>query len=296
MTELKALIVRNNKLFIKDKGVFLTSLITPMILLILYVSFLGNVYRDTFVSVLDMFGLTANETTLSGLVAGQLTSSLLSVCCVTVAFCSNMVMVSDKISGARDDIMLTPVKRPVVALSYFISCYLSTLMVCLCGLALCLGYMAVVGWFLTAADLVLIILDVMLLTMFGVSLSSVVNYFLSSQGHISAVGSMVSSTYGFISGAYMPLSQFSEGLQKALSFFPGTYGTVLLRYHTTRGALEKMASEGIPDAVVEDFRASIDASIKFFGNSVPNGIMYAIIGTTVLVLVGVYVLLNRKKK
>ena len=48
MNDLKALIKRNTKLFFKDKGTFFTSLITPLILLFLYVCFLGNVYRDSF--------------------------------------------------------------------------------------------------------------------------------------------------------------------------------------------------------------------------------------------------------
>ena len=40
------LIKRNIKLFFKDKGMFFTSLITPAILLVLYVTFLGNVYHQ----------------------------------------------------------------------------------------------------------------------------------------------------------------------------------------------------------------------------------------------------------
>ena len=40
------LIKRNIKLFFKDKGMFFTSLITPAILLVLYVTFLGkDVYK-----------------------------------------------------------------------------------------------------------------------------------------------------------------------------------------------------------------------------------------------------------
>ena len=68
-------------------------------------------------------------------------------------------------------------------------------------------------------------------------ISSFVTQFLSTQGQISAVGTMVSSLYGFVSGAYMPLSQFSEGLRTVLCFLPGTYGTSLLREHTLRGVL-----------------------------------------------------------
>ena len=48
MNTVLALIKRNIKLFFKDKGMFFTSLITPAILLVLYATFLGNVYRDSF--------------------------------------------------------------------------------------------------------------------------------------------------------------------------------------------------------------------------------------------------------
>ena len=41
---LKAMVLRNIKLYFKDKGMFFTSLITPAILLVLYATFLGNVY------------------------------------------------------------------------------------------------------------------------------------------------------------------------------------------------------------------------------------------------------------
>ena len=52
MTVLGALVKRNTKLYFKDKGMFFTSLITPMILLVLYATFLGNVYEDAFRSSL----------------------------------------------------------------------------------------------------------------------------------------------------------------------------------------------------------------------------------------------------
>ena len=53
MTELAALVKRNTKLYFKDKGMFFTSLITPLILLVLYSTFLSNVYEDTFRSALE---------------------------------------------------------------------------------------------------------------------------------------------------------------------------------------------------------------------------------------------------
>ena len=70
---------RNVKMFFKDKGMFLTSLITPVILLVLYVTFLANVYRDSFMSSLPD-GVSVPETLVNGMVGGELISSLLAVC------------------------------------------------------------------------------------------------------------------------------------------------------------------------------------------------------------------------
>ena len=56
MTGLGALIGRNTKLYFKDKGMFFTSLITPVILLVLYSTFLSNVYEDAFRSALETAG------------------------------------------------------------------------------------------------------------------------------------------------------------------------------------------------------------------------------------------------
>ena len=50
---------RNIQLFFKDMGLFLVSLITPAILLILFVTFLGSVYENSFVSILEKFSITA---------------------------------------------------------------------------------------------------------------------------------------------------------------------------------------------------------------------------------------------
>ena len=292
MSALHALVKRNTKLFFKDKGMFFTSLITPVILLVLYGSFLGGVYEDTFRGVLEGFGAPVSDRLLGGCVGGELASSLLAVCCVTVAFCSNMLMVQDKVSGARHDLTITPVRSGTLALGYYIATLLSTLLVCYVATGVCLLYLAKVGWYLTGGDVLCLLLDVLLLVLFGTALSSIINHFLSSQGQISAVGTLVSAGYGFLCGAYMPTSQFSEGLQKLISFLPGTYGTSLLRNHALRGVFGEMEAQGFPAEAVETIRDAVDCNLYFFGDRVEPGAMYAVLGGAVVVLIAVYVLLN----
>lgn len=291
MTELASLIRRNSKLFFKDKGLFFTSLITPIILLVLYVTFLGNVYRDSFSAGMPEF-FEVSDRLINATVGGELFSSLLAVCCVTVSFCANMLMVQDKITGARRDLTITPVKKSTLALSYYISSSLSTLIICLIAAAACFLYLANVGWYLSATDILLLLLDIFLLVMFGTALSSIINFFLSSQGQISAVGTIVSAGYGFICGAYMPISQFGEGLQKVVAFLPGTYGTSLIRNHALRGAFDEMAAKGIPSDVIESIRDSIDCNLYFYGSKVGTGTMYLILAGTVALLIAIYIFLH----
>ena len=129
---------RNIILFFKDKGMFFTSLITPAILLVLYATFLGNVFKDSFMAVLPE-GLKLSDEILNGLVGGQLMSSILAVSCVTVAFCSNMLMVQDKVNGSIKDLTISPVKSSTLALSYYFATLVSTLIICLSATAICLA-------------------------------------------------------------------------------------------------------------------------------------------------------------
>lgn len=292
MNTLLRLIKRNIKLFFKDKGMLLTSLITPAILLVLYATFLGNVYRDSFVSSLPE-GFSLPDALINGLVGGELISSILAVSCVTVTFCANMLMVQDKVSGAVKDFTISPVRPATLSLAYYIANLCSTLLICYTASALCFLYVAAVGWYMSVSDVLLVLLDITLLVLFGNAISSVINLFLTSQGQISAVGTVVSSGYGFICGAYMPISSFGEGLQRVISCFPGTYGTALVRNHAMRGAFAEMQNRGVPAEVVEGIKASLDCKLSFFGTDVPIGVMYVVLILTIAVVLTAYILLNR---
>lgn len=290
---------RNIKLFFKDKGMFFSSLITPIILLVLYATFLAKVYKDSFISSMPE-GFTMPEGIINGVVGGQLLASLLAVSCVTVAFCSNLIMVQDKVTGAKKDLMVSPIESYKVSLSYYLGTVLNTLIICLIALAAGSIYLlATDGWYLSFGDVVLLIIDIFLLTMFGTALSSIINSFLSTQGQMSAVGTIVSAGYGFICGAYMPISNFGTGLQRVLSFLPGTYGTVLVKNHTLKGALKEMIKNGTPSDIIEGIKTSIDCSLNFFDKPVSITAMYLVMVISILVLIGAYILINvirRKKK
>ena len=74
--KLVSLVKRNTKSYFKNKFTFFMSLITPLILLVLFVTFLRNVYIDSFKSIFD--GAEVDNKILNGVVGAWLMSSILS--------------------------------------------------------------------------------------------------------------------------------------------------------------------------------------------------------------------------
>lgn len=295
MSTCNKLVKRNVKLFFKDKGMLFTSLITPIILLVLYATFLSNVYHDSFTESMPN-SINISKTVIDGIVAGQLMSSLLAVSCVTVAFSSNFLMVQDKANGTIKDFKSSPVKSSILSLSYYIATLISTFVICVLATCACLVYVYIKGWYMSSSDVIMLFIDVVLLILFGTALSSVINFFLTTQGQITAVGTMVGAGYGFICGAYMPISSFSEGIQKIIMFLPGTYGTSLIRNHSMNGALDELNSKGIPNTIMTSIKDVLDCDLYFFDNKVEMTTKYLILCITIVLLLIIYILLNKFKK
>ena len=291
MVVLFELVKRNLKLYFKDKGLFFSSLITPLILLVLYATFLAKVYKDSFISNIPA-DFTIDETIINSVVASQLISSLLAVSCVTIAFCSNLIMITDKANERIYDLTVTPIKKSKLSIAYFISSAISTLMITLSALVLCLIYLATQGFYMSFFDILKTILDVILLTLFGTSLSCLIGYFCKTNGAASAVGTIVSSIYGFICGAYMPLSQFSTGLRNIISFLPGTYGTSLIKSHMIAGPMRELEKIGTPANVIDGITESIDARYYFFDNLVSEVGKYLVMILSIVLFISIFIVLN----
>lgn len=286
-----ALVNRNRKLFFKDRGMLFSAMITPGILIVLYATFLAKVYKDSFLSATKEW-VNISDKLVNGTVAAQLAAALLAVSCVTVTFCVNLTMVQDRANGTRKDFNVSPVSRRTIYLGYFLSTVVNSLMVNGIALVLCLGYIGKMGWYMSATDVLWVILDELLLVLFGSTISSIISYPLTTQGQLSAVGTIVSAGYGFICGAYMPISNFGSGLQKVLSYLPGTYGTSLLKNHMLNGVYREMKDSGFPEEAITVIRDTLDGNPVFHGHVVTVNQMIVIMVASVLVFGGIYLFMT----
>lgn len=291
MKILFSLVRRNMKLFFNDIGMFLSALITPLILLILYSTFLKNVYKSSFLSYIPQ-GVTISDKLVNGFVSAQMFSSLIAVSCVTVACCVNLTMVQDKVTGARKDFTIAPVKPSIIALSYYISSVFNTLIIIVVATIASFIYISTQGWYFSAVDIITIFLDIILLTLFGTAISSVINCKLTTQGQMSAVGTIISCSYGFICGAYMPISQFSDKLKNVLLCLPFSYATSIFRNHSMRGFFEEMENVGFPTQSVDQIKDYVDCNLYFNGKQILLSEMIIILIATIVLLLTIYIFIN----
>ena len=145
-----ALAVRGIKIFLADKmGVFF-SLLAPIIILMLYLLFLGDIQIDALKAQLE--GIPYEENTVSAIVDGWMIAGVMAVSCITVTFTSQNVLVKDRENGMLADFLAAPVKRGAIAASYMIFNIIVSAIICLAVLCLAFIYLAITGWYLTAAD------------------------------------------------------------------------------------------------------------------------------------------------
>lgn len=267
------------KIFLLDKGAVLFSLLAPLILLLLYALFLGDVLFSSVSSALPP-GVKLPDSTVKAFIDSWVTSGVMSVGCITVSLSANTVMVQDRERGFNRDALVSPVGGGVVTLGYFLYNFVVTLFICSVTLGVCFVYLAVSGSFLmTAAD----VFAVVGITALSCLSSTLVNVFISgffrSNAAFSAFVGLVSAVIGFLIGAYMPLGILPGYVRALTCFFPGSYSASLFRCFFMRGALSALG--GTSAEAYSSLASSYAVGFDFFGIPLGVGATAGILSGTV---------------
>lgn len=235
---------RNLLLFFKDKQSIIFSLLTSMIVLALYLLFL----KDTFVNAMDS---AMNQfPSLSSLIDKNdkdmfanliLLTGILGSAMITVPYNCLITLVKDRENKVDYDILATPLKRGQIIFSYFISAALSSVILTSIILAIGLGVIGVQGDIYLGIGEILKAFGVVALgSISATSIFMIVVLFFKSVSASGAFFGMLSAASGFIIGAYIPISQFSEAIQTICNIFPASQITIVLRNVLINGLLEHM--------------------------------------------------------
>ena len=235
-------IKRNVLLFFKDWQSILFSLLTSIIVLVLYLLFLKGTFVSAIQSAMERYpGLASMvpQKDIDMFANLFLLSGILGSAMISVPFSCITVLVKDRANKVDYDILATPMKREQIILAYFVSAVLTSIL--LNSIILAVGLIGIRmqgNMYLNASQVVKAFSIVALGSISASAIFMIIVLFFKTVSACEAFFGILSAASGFVIGAYIPISQFSNEVQTVCNLFPASQITIMLRNILLNGLLE----------------------------------------------------------
>ncbi|WOV86850.1 ABC transporter permease [Sporosarcina oncorhynchi] len=264
---------RNMLIYARDKSAVFFSLLSVLILIGLYVFFLG----DLIAGGLPDFP-AKNWLLLSWIIAG-----VLSVTSVTTTLGAFGIMVEDKANQAYKDFDVAPIKRSTLLGGYIISSLSIGFFICVVALLLSNIMLFISGEPMMALLTIFKATGIILLSVLtAASMIALLVTFFKTSNAFAAISTVVGTLLGFLAGIYIPIGNLPSYLQGIIKVFPLSHPAALLRQTLMEAPLEK-AFAGAPADMQTGFEKTMGVFFELNGNTVPPlySVLY-LIGITIL--------------
>ena len=235
-------IKRNVLLFFKDWQSILFSLLTSIIVLVLYLLFLKGTFVSAIQSAMEQYpGLASMvpQKDIDMFANLFLLSGILGSAMISVPFSCITVLVKDRANKVDYDILSTPLKRGQIILAYFVSAVLTSIL--LNSIILAVGLIGIRmqgNMYLNISQVIKAFSIVALGSISASAIFMIVVLFFKTVSACEAFFGILSAASGFVIGAYIPISQFSNEVQTVCNLFPASQITIMLRNILLNGLLE----------------------------------------------------------
>lgn len=235
-------IKRNVLLFFKDWQSILFSLLTSIIVLVLYLLFLKGTFVSAIQRAMEQYPGLASMVPQKDIAMFAnlfLLSGILGSAMISVPFSCITVVVKDRANKVDYDILATPMKREQIILAYFISAVLTSIL--LNSIILAVGLIGIRmqgNMYLNISQVVKAFSVVALGSISASAIFMIVVLFFKTVSACEAFFGILSAASGFVIGAYIPISQFSNEVQTVCNLFPASQITIMLRNILLNGLLE----------------------------------------------------------
>ena len=118
---------RNLSLYFKDKQAIIFSMLTSIIVFVLYLLFLKGNYIDAINGQLQGLEELIDSKDIDMLVNGILLTGIMGSALITIPYNCLSTIINDKERKIDYDILATPLKRWQIVLSYFVASTISAL-------------------------------------------------------------------------------------------------------------------------------------------------------------------------
>ena len=242
MRGILGLIKRNLLLFFKDWQSILFSLLTSIIVLVLYLLFLKGTFVSAMQSAMEQYpGLASmvSEKDIDMFANLLLLTGILGSAMISVPFSCITTLVRDRANKVDYDILATPLKRGQIIFAYFVSAVLTSILLNSIILAVGLIGIRIQGnMYLKISQVIKAFSIVALGSISASAIFMIVVLFFKTVSACEAFFGILSAASGFVIGAYIPISQFSDEVQTVCNLFPASQITIMLRNILLNGLLE----------------------------------------------------------
>ena len=235
-------IKRNLLLFFKDWQSILFSLLTSIIVLVLYLLFLKGTFVSAIQSAMEQYPGLASMVPQNDIAMFAnlfLLSGILGSAMISVPFSCITVLVKDRANKVDYDILATPMKREQIIFAYFVSAVLTSIL--LNSIILAVGLIGIRmqgNMYLNASQVIKAFSLVALGSISASAIFMIIVLFFKTVSACEAFFGILSAASGFVIGAYIPISQFSNEVQTVCNLFPASQITIMLRNILLNGLLE----------------------------------------------------------
>ncbi len=262
---------RNLLIYFKDKLAILFSLLTSIIVFVLYLLFLKGTFVEAMKGTMRGLENIVNSGDIDMFVNGILLSGILGSALITVPYTCLQTIVKDREAGVDSDICATPLKRWKIILSYFTSSSICSFIMTSLILTVGLVVLSFMGDIHLGIASLLSAYGLMLLgSVSSTALFMLILLFFKSTATSTAFFGILSAAAGFVIGAYIPLSQFSDGVRSFCNIFPASHITSLIRKILLSGIAEKIDSSigGLDNgAFIEAIKDTFSFNASAFGSN-----------------------------
>ena len=301
MTAFKGLCRRNMKIYFGDRLSVFFSMMTPIIIFLLYLFFLKGTFLDSIRDASQGLEGLIDDADTETLVNAYLLSGVLGSSVITVSLHTLLTVIRDRENKIDYDVSTTPMSRVSIIFAYYCASLAPSFL--LSGIILSAGLLILSlggSLYLGFCDVLLLYGTVLLGALSATSLFMLPVLFLKSSSAASALMTLVSVCAGFVIGAYIPVSEFAPTVRTFCNLFPGSGVTVLLR-QTLLGGVVGHIDAGIGGADGGAFVQSIREIFGFrlcWGGTNLSGLQTAgyVLGLFALSLLGIALIYPKVSK
>ena len=264
MNVLYQLVIRNLRLYLRDKAAVFFSFLSVIIIILLYVLFLGAMQIDNLAS---NFGEIEG---IDWLVSSWIMAGLLTVSAVTVPLTAIGRLIQDRETGMIMDFYTSPIDRKVLALSYLLSSWIIAFIMVFFNFVIGQVYVVLNGGELLGFIPTLQILGVILLSI--IVFSSFFFYialFMKTRNSFGILSTLVGTFVGFLGGIYIPIGVLGKNVQSVMNVLPTAHSVTIMRNIYMKQAID-LVFTGAPQEAFDNYSYIYGLEVHIGGFEMSN--------------------------